>query len=140
MREDSGQGNSQSGNMGDRVEIGGASAIADPEVFLARSLETGIISFALSTKGIGAFEGEAIPVDGKAVRGWNGFILGAAPVFLAVVPVLVIAGALRDLGLTEWTAKFLPESTVTVMKMWPCWWPFWSTRTATGKSLGLPKR
>ena len=37
--KDSGQGNSQSGNMGDGVEIGGTGTVADPETFLAGSLE-----------------------------------------------------------------------------------------------------
>jgi hypothetical protein len=112
--KDSGQGNNQSGNMGDGVEIGGTGAVADPETFLAGSLETGIVSLTLGTKSIGAFEGKTIPVNGEAVRGRDGFILGTAPVFLAVVPVLMIAGTLRGFGLTEGTAEFLPESAVTI--------------------------
>lgn len=112
--KDSGQGNSQSGNMGDGVEIGSTGAVADPEAFLAGSLKAGIVSLTLGTKGIGTLEGETIPVNGEAVRGRNGFILGTAPVFLAVVPVLMIAGTLRGFGLTEGTAEFLPESTVAV--------------------------
>lgn len=112
--KDSGQGNSQSGNMGDGVEIGGTGTVADPETFLAGSLETGIVSLTLGAKSIGAFEGKTIPVNGEAVRGRNGFVLGTAPVFLAVVPVLMIAGTLRGFGLTEGTAEFLPESAVTI--------------------------
>ena len=50
---------------------------------------------------------QAFPVNGKSVVCWNGLILGAAPVFLAVVPVFVVTRANTGLGLAERAAVFL---------------------------------
>ena len=52
---------------------------------------------------------QAFPVNGKSVVCWNGLILGTATVLLAVIPVLVVAGANTSLRLAERTAVFLPN-------------------------------
>ena len=51
-RKDSGQCNSQSGNMSQRIQIGGAVGIADPKSFLTRCLKAGVIAFTFRTRGI----------------------------------------------------------------------------------------
>ena len=50
---------------------------------------------------------QAFPVNGKSVVCWNGLIFGAAPVFLPIVPVFVVAGANTSLRLAEGAAVFL---------------------------------
>lgn len=52
---------------------------------------------------------QAFPVNGKSVVCWNGLILGTATVLLAVIPVLVVAGANTGFGLAEGAAVFLPN-------------------------------
>ena len=52
---------------------------------------------------------QAFPVNGKSVVCWNGLILGTATVLLAVIPVLVVAGANAGFGLAEGAAVFLPN-------------------------------
>ena len=55
---------------------------------------------------------EAAAVNGKSVIVWNGLVFRAAPVFLAVVPILVAAGANTGLGLAEGAAVFLPGTPI----------------------------
>ena len=105
--QNGGQRNRQGGDVGQRIEICRACAVAHPQPFLSRRLKAGVVSFTLCTQGIDTLKTQAFPVNGKSVVCWNGLILGAAPVFLAVVPVFVAARANTGLGLTEGAAVFL---------------------------------
>ena len=105
--QNSGQRNSQGRDMGQRIEVRRAGAVAHPQPFLTCGFETGIVSFALCTQGIDTLKTQAFPVNGKSVIVWNGLVFRAAPVFLAVVPVFVVAGANAGLGLAERAAVFL---------------------------------
>ena len=98
--------------MGQRIEVCRACAIAHPQPFLACGFETGVVSFALCTQGVCPLETEATAVNGKSVVIGNGLIFRAAPVLLAVVPVLVVAGTFAGFGLTERAAVFLPGTII----------------------------
>ena len=95
--------------MSQCVEISSTAAISNPEPFLTRCLKAGVITLTLCTQGIDTLKTQAFPVNGKSVVCWNGLILGAAPVFLAVVPGFVVTRANTGLGLTEGAAVFLPN-------------------------------
>ena len=98
--------------MSQRVEVRRACAAAHPQPFLTCGFEAGIVALTLCTQGVCPLETEAAAVNGKSVVCCNGLILGAAPVFLAVVPVFVAARANTGLGLTEWAAEFLPGTII----------------------------
>lgn len=115
-RQDSGQGNSQSGDMGQRIEISRAGTVAHPQALLAGSLEAGIVSLALGTQGIDSLKIEAAAVNGKPVVRGDGLIFGAAPVLLSIVPILVAAGTGAALGVTEGTAELLAETIFASVK------------------------
>ena len=83
--------------MGQCIQINGAGAVADPKAPLAGSLKAGIVALTFSAQSVSLFETGGIPVNGKAAVRGNGIVLGAAPVILSIVPVLVVTG----------TAKFL---------------------------------
>ena len=70
-RQDGGQGNSQSGDMGQRIEISRAGAVAHPQPLLTGSLEAGIVSLALGTQGIGSLEIEAVSDRWKTYSLWG---------------------------------------------------------------------
>ena len=110
--QNGGQRNRQGGDVGQRIEICRACAVAHPQPFLSRRLKAGVVSFTLCTQGIDTLKTQAFPVNGKSVVCWNGLILGAAPVFLAVVPVFVVAGANTGRGLAERAAVFLPGTMI----------------------------
>ena len=110
--QNGGQRNRQGGDVGQRIEICRACAVAHPQPFLSRRLKAGVVSFTLCTQGIDTLKTQAFPVNGKSVVCWNGLILGAAPVFLAVVPVFVAARANTGLGLAEGAAEFLPGTMI----------------------------
>ena len=95
--------------MGQRVEVRRACAVAHPQPFLTCGFEAGIITLTLCPQGVSPFEIEAAAVNGKSVVIGNGFIFRAATVFLAVVPVFVVAGANTGFGLAEGAAVFLPN-------------------------------
>ena len=105
--QNGGQRNRQGGDVGQCVEVCRAGAVAHPQPFLSRRLKAGIVTLTLSTQGVCSLETEAATVNGKSVVIGNGFIFRAAPVFLAVVPVFVVAGANAGLGLAERAAVFL---------------------------------
>ena len=105
--QNGGQRNSQGGDVGQCVEVCRACAIAHPQPFLTCGFETRIVTFTLRPQGVSPLETEAATVNGKSVVIGNGFIFRAAPVFLAVVPVFVVAGANAGLGLAERAAVFL---------------------------------
>ena len=98
--------------MGQCVEICRAGAVAHPQAFLTCGFETGIVTLALCTQGIDTLKTQAFPVNGKSVVCWNGLILGASPVFLPVIPVLMVAGTFAGFGLTERAAVFLPGTII----------------------------
>ena len=93
--------------MGKCVEVRRACTTAHPQPFLTRGFEAGIVTLTLRPQGVSPFERKAAAVNGKSVVIGNGFIFRAAPVFLAIVPVFVVAGANTGLGLAERAAVFL---------------------------------
>ena len=105
--QNGGQRNRQGGDVGQRIEICRACAVAHPQPFLSRRLKAGVVSFTLCTQGIDTLKTQAFPVNGKSVVIGNGFIFRAAPVFLAVIPVFVVTRANTGFGLEEGTAEFL---------------------------------
>ena len=84
----------------------------NPKPGLAGVLEAGVIAFAFGTERVGALEGGAGSVDGEAVIVRDGDVFGAAAVFPAVIPILVIAGAYAGFGLAEGAAELLAGTTV----------------------------
>ncbi len=107
--QNGGQRNCQSGNMSQCVEVCRAGSIAHPQAFLTCGFEAGIVTLTLRPQGVSPFKIEAAAVNGKPVIVWNGLVFRAAPVFLAVVPVFVVAGANTGFGLAEGAAVFLPN-------------------------------
>ena len=105
--QNSGQRNSQGRDMGQRIEVRRAGSAAHPQPFLTCGFESGIVALALRPQGIDTLKTQAFPVNGKPVVCWNGLILGAALVFLPIVPVFVVAGANAGFGLAEGAAVFL---------------------------------
>ena len=101
--------------MGYCVEIRSACTVPYPHTFLTCGFEAGIVALTLCPQGIRPLEIETAAVNGKSVIVWNGLILGAAPVLLAVVPVFVAAGTFAGFGLAEGTAEFLanPSSAIS---------------------------
>lgn len=110
--QNSGQRNRQGGDVGQRVEVRRACAAAHPQPFLTCGFEAGIVALALCTQGVSPFKIETAAVNGKSVVIGNGLVFRAAPVFLAVVPVLVVAGTFAGFGLTERAAVFLPGTII----------------------------
>ena len=105
--QNGGQRNSQGRDVDQRIEVCRAVSVTHPQPFLTCGFEAGIVTLALCTQGVCPLETEAAAVNGKSVIVWNGLIFRAAPVFLAVVPVFVVAGANAGLGLAERAAVFL---------------------------------
>ena len=110
--QNGGQRNSQGRDMSQRIEVCRAGSIAHPQPFLTCGFEARIVTLALCTQGVCSLETEAATVNGKSVVIGNGFIFRAAPVFLAVVPVFVVAGATTSLRLAEGAAVFLAGTPV----------------------------
>ena len=110
--QNGGQRNSQSRDMSQCVEVCRAGSIAHPQPFLTCGFEAGIVTLTLRPQGISPFERKAAAVNGKSVVIGNGFIFRAAPVFLPVIPVLVVAGTFAGFGLTEGAAVFLPGTII----------------------------
>ena len=105
--QNGGQSNSQGRDMSQCVEVRRAGAIAHPQLFLTCGFEARIVTLALCTQGVCSLETEAATVNGKSVVIGNGLIFRAAPVLLAVVPILVVTRANTSLGLAERAAVFL---------------------------------
>ena len=110
--QNGGQRNSQGRDMSQRIEVCRTCAVAHPQPFLTCGFEARIVTLALCTQGVCPLETEAAAVNGKSVIVWNGLIFRAAPVFLPVIPVLVVARANTGFGLTEWAAEFLPGTII----------------------------
>ena len=110
--QNGGQRNSQGRDVGQRIEVCRAGSIAHPQPFLTCGFEAGIVTLTLCTQGVCSLETEAATVNGKSVVIGNGFIFRAAPVFLPVIPVLVVAGTFAGFGLTERAAVFLPGTII----------------------------
>ena len=98
--------------MSQCVEISSTAAISNPEPFLTRCLKAGVITLTLCTQGIDTLKTQAFPVNGKPVIVWNGLVFRAAPVFLPIIPALVVAGTFAGFGLTERAAVFLPGTII----------------------------
>ena len=110
--QNGGQRNCQGRDMSQRVEVRRACAAAHPQPFLTCGFEAGIVSFALCTQGVSPFKIETAAANGKPVVIGNGPVFRAAPVFLPIVPVFVVAGANTGFGLTERAAVFLPGTII----------------------------
>ena len=98
--------------MSQCVEVCRAVSIAHPQPFLPCGFEAGIVTLTLCTQGVCSLETEAAAVNGKPVIRGDDPVFNATPVFLPVVPVLVVAGANTGFGLTEWAAEFLPGTII----------------------------
>ena len=83
--------------MGQCIEVRRACAVAHPQPFLTCGFEAGIVTLTLCPQGVSPFEIEAAAVNGKPVIVWNGLVFRAAPVFLAVIPVLWSQGQISRL-------------------------------------------
>ena len=110
--QNGGQRNSQGRDVDQRIEVCHAVSVTHPQPFLTCGFEAGIVTLTLCTQGGCSLETEAAAVNGKPVIVWNGLVFRAAPVFLAVVPVFVVAGANAGLGLAERAAEFLPGTMI----------------------------
>ena len=110
--QNGGQRNRQGGDMSQCVEICRTCAVTHPQSFLTCGFEAGIVALALRPQGVSPLKTQAFPVNGKSVVCWNGLIFRAAPVFLAVVPILVVAGANTGFGPAERAAVFLPGTMI----------------------------
>ena len=93
--------------MSQCVEVRRACAVAHPQPFLTCGFEAGIVTLTLRPQGVSPLEIETAAVNGKPVVIGNGLVFRAAPILLAVVPILVVAGANTGLGLAERAAVFL---------------------------------
>ena len=98
--------------MSQRIEVCRAVSVTHPQAFLTCGFEAGIVTLTLCTQGIDTLKTQAFPVNGKSVIVWNGLILGTAPVFLPIVPILVVTRANTGFGLAERTAVFLPGTPI----------------------------
>ena len=98
--------------MSQRVEVRRACAAAHPQPFLTCGFEAGIVTLTLRPQGVSPFKIETAAVNGKPVVIGNGLVFRAAPVLLAVVPILVAARANTSLRLAERTAVFLPGTPI----------------------------
>ena len=112
--QNGGQRNSQSGDVGQRIEVRRACAIAHPQPFLTCGFEAGIVTLTLRPQGVSPLEIETAAVNGKPVVIGNGLVFRAAPVFLPVIPVFVVTRANTGFGLTEGAAVFLPNPTSAI--------------------------
>ena len=99
--------------MGERIEVDRACPITHPQALLTRCLESGVVPLALRTQSVGSFEIETGAVNGKPVVSGDSFVFGAAPV-LPIVPVFVVTGTFAISGLAEGTAKFLPQTAISI--------------------------
>jgi len=110
--QNGGQRNSQGRDMSQRIEVCRAVSIAHPQPFLTCGFEAGIVTLTLRPQGVSPFKIETDAVNGKPVVIGKGLIFRAAPVFLAVVPILVAARANTSLRLAERAAVFLPGTPI----------------------------
>ena len=93
--------------MGQRIEVCRAGSIAHSQLFLTCGFEARIVTLALCPQGVSPFKVEAAAVNGKPVVIGKGLIFRAAPILLAVVPILVATRANTAFGLAKRTAVFL---------------------------------
>lgn len=112
--KDGGTSDRESRNVSNRVQIGGAVEVANPKTFLAGTLKAGIVTLALGSESVDTLEAETVAVNGKTVVVGNVLVLCTATVFLAVVPIFVVTGALTGFRLAEGTAVFLTQAAMSV--------------------------
>ena len=111
---DSGKSHSQGRDVSQRIQVGGAVSITNPETLLSGSLKTGVVAFAFGTQSISSLEAGAFPVNGKSVSIRNSFVFCASSVLLAVVPIFMVAGTGAVFGLAKRTAKLLAQAAMTI--------------------------
>lgn len=78
--------------MSKGIEIGGAGSVANPEPFLSRGFETGIVAPTLGTQGIYALKMQAFPITGKSVVRRDVLVFRTATVFLPLFQFLWLPG------------------------------------------------
>ena len=105
--QNGGQRNSQGRDVDQRIEVCHAVSVTHPQPFLTCGFEARIVTLALCPQGVSPFKVEAAAVNGKPVVIGKGLIFRAAPILLAVVPILVATRANTGFGLEEGTAEFL---------------------------------
>ena len=110
--QNGGKSHCQGRNMGQRIEVCRACAVAHQQPFLTCGFEAEIVTLTLCPQGVSPFKIETAAVNGKPVVIGNGLIFRAAPVFLPVIPVFVFTRANTGFGLTEWAAVFLPGTPI----------------------------
>lgn len=93
--------------MSNGVEIGNTVAVMNPKALLTGVLKAGVVTLTFGPESVSSLKGKTGAVNGKTVVIGNSDILGAAAVFLAIVPVLVVTGTGRRCGLPERAAEFL---------------------------------
>lgn len=103
--------------------------------FLTRCLKTGIVTLTFCTQSIDTLKMQAFPVNRKSVVIGNGLVFRAAPVFLAVIPVFVVAGANTGFGPAEGAAVFLrnPPSAIGGLAIFAYGETSFSDRIANGQ-------
>ena len=110
--QNGGKSHCQGRNMGQRIEVCRACAVAHQQPFLTCGFEAEIVTLTLCPQGVSPFKIETAAVNGKPVVIGNGPVFRAAPAFLPIVPVFVAAGANTSLRLAERTAVFLPGTPI----------------------------
>ena len=93
--------------MSKRVQILSGVKIANPEAFLSGSLETRIVSFALSTEIVNGFEVFGFTVNRKSVVIRKRDIFSAAMSFAEIREIFVINGASARFRAFKGATKFL---------------------------------
>ena len=111
--------------MSNGVEIGNTVAVMNPKALLTGVLKAGVVTLAFGPESVSSLKGKTGAVNGKTVVIGNSDILGAAAVFLAIVPVLEPAPD-SDSGLRCGSAQLRSDSHRP--------WAGWSRRGQTSRS------
>lgn len=104
------QGNGQSGDVSQGIQVRSAACAANPKPLLTGRLETGVVTLAFCAQGVKPLEAEAVPVNREPIVVGQRFIFGTAPIFLPIVPIFMITGAAASFGLPERAAEFLSDT------------------------------
>ena len=92
--------------MSNGVEIGNTVAVMNPKALLTGVLKAGVVTLTFGPESVSSLKGKTGAVNGKTVVIGNSDILGAAAVFLAIVPVLVVTGIGRRLDCRKGQQNF----------------------------------
>ena len=93
--------------MGNGVEVFDGFTVSDPKALLAGGLKAGIVAFALGSQGIDGLKSDGAPIDGEPVVVGDGDVFGAAPVFLAVIPIFMVTRTRIGFGVFVRATEFL---------------------------------